>query len=93
MKNGNGKHAPSPERGEATVRTSKGLRDVLFEEIDALRSGKSTPARAHAVAKLASSIVETVEVEMAVHRMTGETKPEKAIPAAQELLPPLALGS
>lgn len=50
------------------VRTSAGLRDAIFDELDAIRAGTSNPTRANAVAKLATSIVETVHMEVEVQR-------------------------
>jgi len=47
-------------------RTGQGLRDSLFDEIESLKSGNSTPARAKAVAVLANTILNEVEVEMRV---------------------------
>jgi hypothetical protein len=38
-------------------RTSAGLRDAIFDEIDAIRAGESSSARANAISKLASGIV------------------------------------
>jgi hypothetical protein len=45
-------------------RTSIGLRNALFDEIDALRRGDGNPERAIAVSKLASTIIDTVRVEI-----------------------------
>ena len=50
------------------MRTSAGLRDLIFDEIDAIRNGSSNPTRANAVAKLATGIVETVRMEIEVQR-------------------------
>lgn len=50
------------------MRTSAGLRDVIFDEIDAIRNGSSNPTRANAIAKLATGIVETVRMEIEVQR-------------------------
>ena len=50
------------------ARTSAGLRDAIFDEIDSIRNGTSNPTRANAVAKLASGIVETVRMELEVHK-------------------------
>lgn len=47
-------------------RTSQGLRDVLFDEISALRGPEADPRRAMAVASLAKQIVNTVRVELDV---------------------------
>lgn len=75
-------------------RTSAGLRDALFDELDALRRGESSPARAHAVGKIARSIIETARAEIEMHRYIDEAKKEKAgIAQAREMLPPVALGS
>lgn len=51
------------------VRTSTGLRDALFDELDAIRNGTSNPTRANAVAKLAASVVDTVRIEVEVQRL------------------------
>lgn len=47
-----------------TTRTSRGLRDCLFEELDLLRNGKSEPQRAASVAKLAVQIINTAMIEV-----------------------------
>lgn len=44
-------------------RTSLGLRNALFDELDDLRAGASTPARANAVANVCMSILEIAEAE------------------------------
>lgn len=49
---------------DKTKRTSSGLREMLFDEIDALRSGESNPARARALATMASTVLRSVEVEV-----------------------------
>jgi hypothetical protein len=73
-------------------RTSAGLRDAIFDEIDAIRSGASNPTRANAIAKLATGIVETVRMEIEVQRHA------RAMPAITSVeLPtlgkPMALGN
>lgn len=45
-------------------RTTQGLRDVLFDEIEELRSGKGDPAKAMAIAHLAKQIINTARIEM-----------------------------
>lgn len=79
---------------EATpiVRTSAGLRDAIFDEIDAIRSGTSNPTRANAVAKLATGIVETVRMELEVQRHLRNAIPTDALPTPA-LGVPLALGA
>lgn len=59
-------------------KTSTDLRDILFAEIDELRAGRSTPARARAVAALANGILQSVFAEIDYHRAlhtNGELAP------------------
>jgi len=49
-----------------TSRTSKGLRETLFKELDDLRAGESTPSRAKAVSSLAGQISSSVAMEIAM---------------------------
>lgn len=74
------------------VRTSAGLRDAIFDEIDGIRNGSSNPTRANAVAKLAAGVVETVRMELEVQR---HLRSHKAVePATANALGiPLALGA
>ncbi len=76
------------------VRTSAGLRDAIFDEIDAIRDGSGNPTRANAVAKLAAGIVETVRMELEVQRFAASAA-AKAVTAGQtHTLPaPLTLGA
>lgn len=79
------------------VRNSAGLRDAIFDEIDAIRMGKSNPTRANAVAKLATGIVETVRMEIEVQRhlrSSPAVKPEEQVPHVGGALGvPLVLGN
>lgn len=85
------KKTESPNIAVPIARTSAGLRDAIFDEIDALRGGTSNPTRANALAKLATGIVETVRMEIEVQRHLQKT-PE--IPNARSGLGmPLALGA
>lgn len=76
-KNGNG------ESVALVTRTSAGLRDAIFDEIDAIRSGASNPTRANAIAKLAVGIVETVRLEVDVQKhlksMSGTVMPSATL--------------
>jgi len=49
------------------VRTTAGLRNVLLDEIDSLRSGDTTEGRAHAIARLANATISSVRLEMDAH--------------------------
>ena len=53
-------------------RTSEGLRSALFDELDCLRNGKSTPGKAGATANIAGRIISVVRLEMDYHRMSGK---------------------
>lgn len=86
--NGNGKATATP-----IVRTSAGLRDAIFDEIDAIRAGTSNPTRANAVAKLATGIVETVRMEVEVQRHLRQHPGGAAELSKTALGSPMALGS
>lgn len=73
-----------------TVRTSAGLRDALFDELDNLRSGESNPAKANAVAKLADQVVATVKMELDVQKHIAKYKPAGMTP---QLGSPVELGA
>lgn len=75
------------------LRTSAGLRDAIFDEIDAIRDGSSNPTRANAVAKLAAGVVETVRMEIEVQRHLRSHKPGDAAIETNSLGTPLSLGS
>lgn len=51
-----------------TIRTSRGLRDTLFDELDMLRNGETEALRASAVAKLAVQIINTAMIEVHLQR-------------------------
>ena len=49
-------------------RTTQGLRDILFDEIEQMRGKNGDPQRALSVANLAKQIVNTAKVELEFHR-------------------------
>lgn len=70
------------------VRTSAGLRDALFDALDSLRNGEIEPQEAKATATVAAQIVNTVQLELDVHKMRREYPSD-----AKVMLPvPLDLG-
>jgi hypothetical protein len=73
------------------IRTSEGLRDAIFDELDALRAGTSNPARANAVAKLAAGVVDTVRIEVEVQRLRV-AQGKNVAPADEEPVSTLKLG-
>lgn len=73
------------------VRTSAGLRDALFDELDRMRSGETNATNANAVARLADQVVNTVHMELEVHRHLARLPDAKI--AAISMPEPLGLGS
>jgi hypothetical protein len=67
------------------VRTSAGLRDALFDALDSLRNGEIEPQEAKATATVAQQIVNTVQLELEVHKMRRE------YPADAKLVLPVPL--
>lgn len=59
---------------DAIPRTSAGLRDLLFEQIEGVRSGTIATANAKAVAHLAGTIIKSVEVEMTFRQQQVELR-------------------
>ena len=51
-----------------TARNTRGLREVLFEELDRLRKGEITRKRAQVICRLSDSILATVKIEMDAFR-------------------------
>lgn len=62
----------SKEQETKMSRTSVGLRDALFDEIDSLREGSSNPARARSLAMLANTALKSVEVEIEFHKYVSD---------------------
>lgn len=81
------------ETNALIVRNSAGLRDALFDEIDAIRLGKSNPTRANAVAKLATGVVETVRMEIEVQKHLKQHPADPRQIAGTPLGAPLSLGN
>ena len=52
-------------------RTMGGLREALFEELDALRGGEITPSRARASASIGNAIVQSVSTEITASSSNG----------------------
>lgn len=76
---------PQPDT-RSDLRTSAGLRDMLFDELEALRAGKSDPKRAMAVAKLAATIVDSVRMEIEFVRHVPPGKEPEQMPAPLRLV-------
>ena len=61
-----------PKKTPTVVRTSQGLKSLLFDEIGLLRSGKITAARANGTARLAGQIVATAKLEIEFQRFNND---------------------
>lgn len=59
-----------------TERNSKGLKKVLFSQIDDLVNGKITPQQAKAVASLSSQVVSVAKLEMEAARFISDQRAE-----------------
>lgn len=53
-------------------RNTSGIREVLFQELQSLRSGDSTPQRASAIAKLCGQIVNSAKLDIDYQRFVSE---------------------
>ena len=68
-------------------RTSAGMREALFEELDRLRAGETTPQIAGAFSRLSSEITRNVMMEMKYRKQISDNDSNKL-----KKLPPLPLG-
>ena len=70
-----------------TIRTSAGLSSAMFDELDALKSGDSTPQQARAKASIVNTIVSLSRLEMDYARFVtadrSEDKRLKALPLGE----------
>ena len=58
-------------------RTSSGLREALFDELDALRAGTSDPTKVAAVANIARQIINSVRIDLDYHRLLRDVEEAK----------------
>ena len=65
-------------------RTTNGLRDALFDEINSLRSGESDANKSIAVANLAKQIINVAKVELEFQRVMMQ---------AEEAGSPISIGN
>ena len=54
------------------VKSTEGLRDALFDEINMLRSGVGNPQRAKAVAQMAARIIDSLRVQIQYGKLLQE---------------------
>jgi hypothetical protein len=62
----------SSAKVENVERTSRGLAQAMFEELDLLRNGESTPQQARAKASVANTVCALSRVEMDFSRFVTE---------------------
>jgi hypothetical protein len=60
--------------GKMSERTSKALIDALFDELDALKGGKSTPQQARAVSSIANTVCSVTRLEMDYARFVSDAR-------------------
>ena len=60
-----------PQIKQPMTRNTVGLRDALFDEIDAFRRGQGDPQRATAIAKLTDKILSVAKLEHEVAKYDG----------------------
>jgi hypothetical protein len=53
-----------PAKPLAIPRTTAGLRSMLFDELEAFLSGKTTPERARSVTTISNSIIDSARLEL-----------------------------
>ena len=57
---------------KVNTRTTQGLRDALFDELDELRSDAANPEKSLAVANVAKQIINTAKVELDFHKFMSD---------------------
>jgi len=55
-----------------TKRSSQGLREMLFDELDNIRNGKSNPQRANAITKASAVILDSAKLEVQYAKFMNE---------------------
>lgn len=66
----------SKETSKEIEKTSRGLASAMFEELELLRSGKSTPQQARAKASIANTVCAISRLEMDFARFVASTRAE-----------------
>ena len=74
-------------------RTSLGLRNALFDELDDLRAGKSTPKKASSVARVAGTIINSVKIEIEHQKHISTLSARSEDTSSLTITPVLKLGN
>lgn len=59
-------------------KTIEGLRDALFDEINAIREGKSNPQKARSIALLSNKVIDSLRVQIQYGRLINDSKKENS---------------
>jgi hypothetical protein len=57
----------------STLPSATDIQETLWEQVQGLRNGKTTPANANAVSNAIGKMFTGVKLQMEYYRMTGET--------------------
>lgn len=57
------------------TRTSTGLREALFDELDRIRKGESDAKRANAIVRISDGIIRIVKMDLEVQKHIGTLPP------------------
>ena len=67
-----GKAKRTKPKKNAAPRTLSDLRDILADEIEKIRAGKTTPANVNAVTNATGKILQSIRIEIDVAKLTGK---------------------
>lgn len=56
------------------VKSTEGLRDALFDEINMIRQGNGNPQRARAIALMAARVIDSIRVQIQYGKMLNDQK-------------------
>lgn len=71
----------------STERSSRGLASIMFDELDSLQAGDSTPQMARSKAAIANTICAISRLEMDFSRFVSNNKADTSNPAALSEIP------
>lgn len=65
---------------QASLRTSRGLRDALFDALDAINNGTKTAQEVQAICKVCAQITNSVNMEIEFYKHIGRHHADGDIP-------------
>jgi len=74
-----------PKKTNKVTRTTAGLADVLFDELDALIDGSSNPQMAKAKVAIVNSVISKARLEMDHARFVADIRVNKSISSTSKL--------